>query len=446
MFHKVVVANRGAVAARILRALRQLGIRSVAIYSDADADAHYLEQADESYAVGPAPARESYLNIEAILRVVKKCRADALHPGYGFLSENAEFAQRVEEQNCRFIGPSAQWIETLGHKAKARALAEQHGLPVGAGTPILHSGSADLMEQAERVGFPLLVKPTGGGGGIGMIVAQHGNEVAQAVERAGAIALRSFGNADVYLERYLERPRHIEFQLLGDRHGNVRHLYDRDCSVQRRHQKVIEEARAPNVDRDSIDALAGRLATVFGDLGYNNLGTVEMLMGEDGTFHFLEVNTRLQVEHGVTEEVVGIDLVVAQIKSAAGKPLSEILPDTVNVNGHAIQARVYAEDSRRFLPSPGHLTRFRPPVGPGLRVETGLAEGNQVTPYYDPMLAKVIAHAPTRAQAIASLREALLQFEIEGVKTNLTALDTVLASDSFQNGKIHTGLIEQLIR
>jgi len=445
MFHKVIVANRGAVANRVLRALRALDIRSVAVYSEADAGAPYLALADESYLLGPAPVRESYLDIEAILKVVQASGADALHPGYGFLSENAAFARRVEEAGCRFIGPSPRWIDAMGHKTRARDLAQQHGLPVGRGSPLLKADANDLLVQADRVGFPLLVKPAGGGGGIGMIVAQRREEVADAVARARSMASRGFGNDEVYLESYLQRPRHIEFQLLGDCHGDVRHLFERDCSVQRRHQKVIEEATAPALDRGIVDTLAQKLADVFGKMGYDNLGTVEMLMGEDGTFHFLEMNTRLQVEHGVTEEVTGVDLVVAQIRAAAGQRLTDILPARIEVKGHAIQARVYAEDSRRFLPSPGKLKAFRPPQGSGIRVETGLVEGNDVTMYYDPLLAKVIAHAETRTLAIERLREALRSFAVEGVKTNLTALETVLGSEAFITGAVHTGLIAQLI-
>jgi acetyl-CoA carboxylase biotin carboxylase subunit len=445
LFNKVMVANRGAVAARVLRALRSLGIRSVAVYSEADADAPYLEQADEAYLLGPAPARQSYMNVESIVRVLRHTGADGLHPGYGFLSENAEFARRVESAGCRFIGPAPHWLDAMGHKTRARDLAQQHGLPVGRGSPVLSAGSADLMEHAASVGFPLLVKPAGGGGGIGMIVARQPGEVVPAVERASSLALRGFGNADVFFERYLDRPRHIEFQLLGDQHGVVRHLFDRDCSVQRRHQKVIEEAPAPMTDRRAVEATAEQLAGVFGTLGYDNLGTVEMLMGGDGTFHFLEMNTRLQVEHGVTEEVTGVDLVAAQIRAAAGERLSDILPDRLTTGGHAIQARIYAEDPKRFLPSPGRLIRFRPPRGSGIRIESGTSEGAHISTHYDPMLAKVIAHASTRMQAIAKLREALQAFEIEGVKTNLPVLDLVLGSEAFACGAVHTGLLAELM-
>ena len=445
MFHKVVVANRGAVAARVLRALKSLDIRSVAVYSEADAQAPYLADADETYCIGPAPARESYLNQEKLLHVIQDSRADGLHPGYGFLSENAEFAHSVEALGARFIGPSAQWIDAMGHKTRARELAVRHGLPVGRGSPVLSDDPDEMMRHARQIGFPLLVKPAGGGGGIGMLVANDASELLNAVERARSMAQRGFANPEVYLETYLARPRHIEFQLLGDRHGNVRHLFDRDCSIQRRHQKVIEEASAPAVDRNAVNALAQKIADTFAKLGYDNIGTVEMLMGEDGTFSFLEMNTRLQVEHGVTEAITGVDLVAAQIRSAAGLPLSQILPQTLLADGHAIEARVYAEDSKRFYPSPGRLTTFRPPEDMGVRIETGYAEGREVTMHYDPLLAKVIAHGPSRAAAIDTLRDALRHFAVAGVKTNLAALDIILGSSQFREGQVHTGLLSQLI-
>ena len=445
MFNKVVVANRGAVAARIIRALKALNIRSVAVYSEADADAPYLAHADETFHIGPAPARESYLNQETLLNVVRESHADGVHPGYGFLSENHGFAQRIEDAGARFIGPSAHWIDVMGHKTRARDLAAQHGLPVGRGSPILANESADILLHAQQIGFPVLVKPAGGGGGIGMLVANSAPELIAAVERARSMALRGFANSDVYLEKYLNQPRHIEFQLLGDRHGKVRHLFDRDCSMQRRHQKVIEEACAPAVDRVQINALAQQVADIFAQMGYDNIGTVEMLMGADGTFSFLEMNTRLQVEHGVTEQITGVDLVAAQIRSAAGERLDDILPQDIMAKGHAIEARIYAEDSKRFLPSPGRLTTFRPPEGSQIRIETGYAEGGEVTMHYDPLLAKVIAHAPSREEATNALLDALRNFEVAGVKTNIAALDIMLSSRQFGAGDVHTGLVSELI-
>jgi acetyl-CoA carboxylase biotin carboxylase subunit len=445
MFSKVLVANRGAVAARVLRALAEMGIPSVALYSDADAGAPYLALAGETYAIGPAPARESYLNQEKLLEVLRSSKADALHPGYGFLSENPEFARRVEAAGVRFIGPSPRWIEAMGHKTRAREIAAEYGMPVGSGSQILPTDKDAVRAAARAIGFPVLIKPAAGGGGIGMLPAYNDDQLIESVERARSMAQRGFSNAEVYLEKLLIRPRHIEFQILGDRFGAVRHLFERDCSVQRRHQKVIEEAGAPRVERGKMDALANSIAATFQQMGYDNIGTVEMLLGADGTFSFLEMNTRLQVEHGVTEEVTGVDLVHAQIRSAAGQPLSDILPAELNLVGHAIQARVYAEDPKRFFPSPGNLRTFRPPQQAGVRVETGYAEGRDVTPHYDPLLAKVIVHAPSREEALNRLVEALENFAIEGVKNNVPALLKILASPQFRAGDVHTGLVSEVI-
>ena len=335
-FKKVVVANRGAVAARVLRSLRAMGIPSVAVYSDADAGASYLSLAQEAVRIGPAPARESYLNVDALLEVVRRTGADGLHPGYGFLSENAVFAAQVEAAGARFIGPSPRWIEAMGHKTRARELAAEHGMPVGRGSAVLSGDADSMLRAAEAIGYPILVKPASGGGGIGMLPARSPQELLGAIERASSMAQRGFASAEVYLERLVDRPRHVEFQILGDRHGGVVHLHERDCSVQRRHQKLIEESPAPGLDRQVVGALAERIAQTLQTMGYDNIGTVEMLVGLDGEFSFLEMNTRLQVEHGVTEEVTGVDLVAAQVRSAAGERLADILPSTLPCNGHAI--------------------------------------------------------------------------------------------------------------
>jgi acetyl-CoA carboxylase biotin carboxylase subunit len=440
MFAKVLVANRGAVAARVIRALRGLGVRSVAVYSEADAGAGYLAEADEAHAIGPAPARDSYLNQDRLLEVAALVGADAVHPGYGFLSENASFARRVEAAGLAFIGPSPRWIEAMGEKTSARTLMARHGMPMAAGSGWL--GAADAAMEAERIGYPVLVKPAAGGGGIGMLAAHDEAALLAAVERSRAMATRSFASAQVYLEKLVLRPRHVEFQMLGDRHGNVRHLFERDCSVQRRHQKVIEESPAPGVE---AGPMAERAARILAQLGYDNIGTVEMLLGDDGAFNFLEMNTRLQVEHAVTEMVTGVDLVAAMIQVAAGERLDAVLPAEISVQGHAIEARVYAEDPVRFLPSPGPLQRFRPPAQTAtLRVETGYREGMMVTPHYDPLLAKLIAHAPTRDGAIAALNEALASFEVQGIKTNIAFIQRVLASDAFRAGQVHTGLAQEI--
>ena len=445
LFQKVLVANRAAVASRVLRACNALGIPCVAAYSDADRGAPWLEAASETVHIGGAPARESYLNQGAILHAARELHCDAVHPGYGFLSENAAFARLVEQSGMRFIGPAPKWIEAMGHKTRARELAAAQGLPVGRGSEVLSGDREAMLAAAERIGYPILVKPAAGGGGIGMLPARNPDELLAAVERAASMAERGFANREVYLERLVERPRHVEVQLLGDRHGHVAHLFERDCSVQRRHQKIVEEARAPRVDRLQLAPLLEKLASTFARLGYDNLGTVEMLLSPEGEFRFLEMNTRLQVEHGVTEEITGIDLVAAQLRSSAGMTLGEILPVAPEPRGHAIQARVYAEDPRRFLPSPGTLAEFAPPSGAGIRVETGYAKGREVTPHYDPLLAKVIAHAETRAAAIDRLIEALREFRIEGLKHNLPALVAILDSEEFRDGRIHTGLATQIV-
>jgi acetyl-CoA carboxylase biotin carboxylase subunit len=446
MFRKVLVANRGAVAARILRAVRTLGLRSVAVYSEADRHAPYLALADETIAIGPAPPRESYLHQDGLLEALVRTGADAVHPGYGFLSENPAFAERVTATGATFIGPAAQWLAAMGEKTSARDLMARHGMPVGVGSGLLPPDPEHALERARAIGFPVLVKPAEGGGGIGMLVARDERELRDAVERARSTAQRSFGSAQLYLEAYLAQPRHIEVQILADNYGSVMHLFERDCSVQRRHQKVIEEAPAPRLDRTKLSTLADKTVCILAEIGYNNIGTIETLLGENGDFGFLEMNTRLQVEHAVTEEVTGVDIVASQIRLAAGERLHDVVPRPAALRGHAIEARVYAEDPKTFYPSPGPLTRFRPPEGRGLRVETGYAEGNVVTPFYDPLLAKVIAHDTTREGALDRLRGAIAGFEIAGVKSNLAFIERVLASTEFAAGEVHTGLAAALAR
>lgn len=444
-FDKVLVANRGAVAARVIRALRQMGIRSVAVYSEADQDLPYVAQADEAYPIGPADPRSSYLNQEALLAVMKETGADAVHPGYGFLSENHRFASEVQRRGAVFIGPSPQWIEAMGHKTRARELMARYGAPMCESTGVLEGTPQAMLEQASAIGFPVLVKPAGGGGGIGMLAAHDPVQLAKAIEQARSMAQRSFANADIYVERLCTRPRHIEFQILADRHGEVRHLFERDCSIQRRHQKVLEESPAPLLPRADLDAAAARFTQVLAELRYDVIGTVESLYEEQQGFSFLEMNTRLQVEHAVTEEITGIDLVQSQIRLAAGESLASVIPHDPAICGHAIEARIYAEDPVRFFPSPGKLSTFVPPSGRGIRVETGYTAGNQVTPHYDPMLAKVIAHAPTRDQAIRRLSDALSAFEIQGVKTNISFVQRVLAFEDFAAGRVHTGQANELL-
>ncbi len=444
-FRRVLVANRGAVAARVIRALRGLGIFSVAVYSEADAGAPYLAEADCSVYIGPAPARESYLDPDRLLAAADAAGADAVHPGYGFLSENADFAARVTASGRTFIGPSAGIIADMGEKTRAREIMAAHGFPVAAGSGLLDGDPANILAAAALIGFPIMIKPAGGGGGIGMAIARDEATLVAAVERARALAARSFGSAGIYLEKFVERPRHVELQMLADRHGKVRHLFERDCSVQRRHQKIIEESPAPGVLRPALGAVAARAAEVLARIGYDNIGTVEMLMAADGGFSFLEMNTRLQVEHAVTEMVTGIDLVAAQIRSARGDHLDDILPPDIRLAGHAIEARIYAEDPRRFFPSPGPLNRFRLPTPTQTcRVESGYAEGMVVTPHYDPLLAKIISHGADRDEAIAGLIGSLRVTSIEGVKTNIPFLLACLTDEGFRAGDVHTGLASEI--
>jgi acetyl-CoA carboxylase biotin carboxylase subunit len=444
-FNKIVVANRGAVAARVIRALRKMGIASVAVYSEADRNLPYVAQADEAHAIGPADPRESYLNQEAILTAVAKTGADGVHPGYGFLSENFGFAAEVQRRGAIFIGPSPRWIEAMGHKTRARELMARYGAPMCHSTGVLQGSPEDMLDQASSIGFPVLVKPAAGGGGIGMLAARDRGQLAKALEQARSMAQRSFANADLYVERLATRPRHIEFQILADRQGAVRHLFERDCSIQRRHQKVLEESPAPLLPRAELDATAKRFTDILSEIQYDVIGTVESLYEASAGFSFLEMNTRLQVEHAVTEEITGIDLVESQIRLAAGETLASVIPHEPTIKGHAIEARIYAEDPVRFFPAPGQLNVFTPPSGPGIRIETGYAAGNKVTSYYDPMLAKVIAHAPTRDEAIRKLSEALSAFEIQGVKTNIPFVQRVLAFEDFVAGRVHTGQVNDLL-
>jgi acetyl-CoA carboxylase biotin carboxylase subunit len=442
---RVIVANRGAVARRVIRALRALGMESVAVYSEADRDLPHLREADLAVPIGPAPAAQSYLNRETLLRVARESGADALHPGYGFLSENADFAEAVEQAGMIFVGPSPRWIRMLGHKTQARDAMRALGMPMAPSSAVL-GGDLDAVRQAAReLGYPVLIKPASGGGGIGMVPMNGPQDVEAEWGRARLIAERSFGGSDLYLEKLLRNPRHVEFQFLADRHGQLRCLYERDCSTQRRHQKVLEEAPAPGLDRAALQDMAARLEGMLAGLGYDVIGTVEMLYTPESGFSFLEINTRLQVEHAVTEAVTGVDLVGAQLRLAAGDRMEEVLRKVPPLSGHALEARVYAEDPVRFLPSPGVLQVFAPPALPGVRIETGYAEGCRVSSHYDPMLAKVIAHAATREQALDLLKTALAQFRVEGVKTNIPFIQRVLDDPEFRAGRVCTGMAGRIL-
>lgn len=447
MFKKVVIANRGAVAARLVRTLRAMNVASVALYSEADASLPYVAEADEKILLGPGPAPQSYLNQEAVLEAALGCGADAIHPGYGFLSENNEFSEKIIAAGLTFIGPDPKWLKIMGDKTASKHMMAAEGFPISPSTGILKGSVGEQASQAAALGFPLMIKPAGGGGGIGMTAVFDESKLAQAIESAEKLAARSFGRPALYAERLMENPRHVEFQIVCDRSGKAVHLFERDCSTQRRRQKVVEEAGAPNIPAGELQAMADRAASTLGRLGYDHLGTVETLYSPGSGFSFLEVNPRLQVEHGVTEEVTGLDLVEIQIKLASGLPLAEAMPNRPEkAAGHAVEARIYAEDPVKFFPSPGPLKVFRPPKGPGVRVETGFCEGAVVTPFYDPMIALVITRADNRLAALDLMYEALGEFAVEGIKTNIPFVRALMKYEPFRQGRVHTGLAEEYFK
>ena len=443
MFRKVLVANRGEIALRVIRACKELGIETVAVYSEADRECLHTRFADDDVCIGRAPSRDSYLNIPRIIAAAEITGADAIHPGYGFLAENAEFADIVKASNITFIGPSGEQIRQMGDKAAARKLAQKLNVPTVAGSPGPVEDVDEGLKIAGRIGFPVIIKASAGGGGKGMRVALDDEEFSQAFALAKQEALAAFGSDEVYIEKYLDRPRHVEIQIMGDSHGRVMHLCERDCSVQRRHQKLIEEAPSPALDqtrRQGIGDAAVRLAEA---IAYVGAGTIEFLLDEDGAFYFMEMNTRIQVEHPVTEMCTNFDLVKEQISVAAGAPLSLVM-NGHRLRGHAIECRVNAEDpSRNFQPSPGVITAYHPPGGPGVRVDTHIYAGYTVPPYYDSLLAKVIVHGNTRTEALARMRQALDSFIIEGVTTTIPFLGRVMRHPDFVAGKVDTKFLER---
>ena len=443
MFRTVLIANRGEIARRIIRGCRALGLRTVAVYSEADRDALHVKDADDAVLLGGAPARESYLNVERLLAAVRESGAEAVHPGYGFLSENWRFAESCAQAGVTFIGPSADAIRAMGDKPEARRRMAAAGVPIvpGSADPVADAASAERV--AAEIGYPVILKAAGGGGGIGMAKVATSAELAAAFATATRRAQSAFGSGAVYVERYLQASRHVEVQVFGDTRGTVVHLHERECSIQRRHQKLVEESPAPNLDARTKRGLTEAALAGARAIGYVNAGTLEFLVDPQGGFYFLEMNTRLQVEHPVTEEVTGIDLVTAQLRVAAGEPLP-FAQDTIEQRGAAIEVRVYAEDpSKGFLPSPGTITRFSLPQGDGIRLESGVAEGSVVSVHYDPLLFKLVARGADRAQAIEGLAGALDACVIEGVKTTLPLLRTVVAHPDFRRGRVHTQMVEQ---
>ncbi len=447
MFRKILIANRGEIAVRIVRACREMGIAAVAVYSEADRAALHVRKADFAYLLGPAAASESYLSIPQILDAARRSGADAIHPGYGFLSERAEFARACADAGIRFIGPSAAAIELMGSKTRARQAMQRAGVPMVPGSSHGLPSLAEAERVAAEVGYPVMLKAAAGGGGKGMRVVRAPAELASAMQSAESEALRAFGDAEVYLEKLLERPRHIEMQVLGDEHGNVVYLGERECSLQRRHQKVLEEAPSPVVDAALRRRMGEAAVQVARAAAYTNAGTVEFLVDAAAPeqFYFLEMNTRLQVEHPVTEMVTGLDLVQLQIRIAAGERLP-FRQEGIEIRGHAIECRIYAEDpENNFFPSPGRITRLAMPAGPGIREDSGVYEGWTVPLEYDPLLAKVVGHGATRAEATARLRRALDETIIGGIKTNVALFRRILGDADFIAGRLDTGLLDRLL-
>jgi acetyl-CoA carboxylase, biotin carboxylase subunit len=442
VFSRVLVANRGEIAVRVIRALHELGIEAVAVYSTADEQSLHVRLADRSVRIGPPPAADSYLNISALVAAAETTGCEAVHPGYGFLSENADFVRACEDNDLVFVGPSAEVVERMGDKARAKAEMRAAGVPLVPGTDGAASVDA-ARAAADELGFPVLLKAAAGGGGRGMRTVRDGSDLAELYDRASSEAQAAFGDGTLYVEKMISPARHVEIQVLCDAHGNVLTCGERECSIQRRHQKLIEESPSPALDaalREEIEAAAERACL---HIGYRNAGTIEFLVGPDGSFSFIEMNTRLQVEHPVTELVTGLDLVREQVRIAAGERLAHGGRAGPR-SGHAIELRINAEDpARDFAPSPGRIERFRPPLGPGVRVDTFIEEGATIPPYYDSLIAKVIVHDASRKLAIQRARRALAEFEIDGVPTTRGVLDEILASDEFASGDYSTSFLEE---
>ncbi|HEY6879345.1 MAG TPA: acetyl-CoA carboxylase biotin carboxylase subunit [Polyangiales bacterium] len=442
MFKKILIANRGEIALRIIRGCRELGIRTVAVHSEADADALHVRFADEAVCIGPPPARASYLHVPAIIAAAEISGADAIHPGYGFLSENSEFARITGACGLTFIGPTPDNMQQWGDKVTARANAVRLGLPLLPGTGVLRDVD-DAVAQAKQVGFPVMLKASGGGGGRGMQILRNEQDVRSGFPRAQQEALAAFKNGDLYLERYVEEPRHIEFQVLCDGKGSALVLGERECSIQRRHQKLLEEAPSVALAEQVRGDMAATIARAMKDSNYTSLGTLEFLMDEKGELYFMEMNTRIQVEHPVTEMVTGVDLVAEQIRVAAGEPVS--FPDkVVQPRGHAIECRINAEDPDTFAPWPGLITEYHPPGGAGVRVDDGVYGGYRVPQIYDSLIAKIISHGRTRSEAIARMQRALSETIVGGIRTSIPLHQRILADDDFQRGKFSTRFLERL--
>jgi acetyl-CoA carboxylase, biotin carboxylase subunit len=444
MFRKILIANRGEIALRVICACKELQIPTVAVYSEADRNSLHVRFADDAVCIGPARSADSYLNIPHVISAAEITDVDAIHPGYGFLSENANFAEVCEASHITFIGPTPELLRLMGEKEHARREMAAAGLPIVPGSEGIVGDPDSLAAEAARIGFPLIIKASAGGGGRGMRVVRGREDMLTAWETARNEAQQAFGAPDVYLEKFIERPRHIEFQVLGDRHGNVLHLGERECSIQRRHQKLVEESPSVALTPKRRNELGRRVVDALKKIGYTNAGTVEFLMDEDGSFYFIEMNARIQVEHPVTEMITGVDLIKSQIRLAAGEKLEDAV-GPIEFRGHSIECRINAEDPDTFVPSAGRITTFQLPGGTGVRVDTAAYSDAVIPPYYDSLIAKLIVHGRDRAEAIARMRRALEMFVVEGIKTSLPLHQRIFADPNFEAGNLDTHFIERLV-
>jgi acetyl-CoA carboxylase, biotin carboxylase subunit len=445
LFDKILIANRGEIALRVICACKELGIPTVAVYSEADRYSLHVRFADEAVCIGPAKSALSYLDIPAVISAAEITNVEAIHPGYGFLSENADFAEVCQASGIEFIGPRPDVIRLMGLKQEARAAMQRAGVPILPGSEGIIGSLEEAVEMAASIGYPVILKASAGGGGRGMRIVREQSQLERLLSQAQQEAAGAFSNSDVYLEKYIESPRHIEFQILADHHGNVEVLGERECSIQRRHQKLVEEAPSPAMTPELRARMQGILQEAFGKIGYTNAGTVEFLMDEDGQLYFIEVNARIQVEHPVTEFVTGVDLVKAQIRIAAGEPLASILPPSISMCGHAIECRINAEHPETFVPSPGLITAFHAPGGNGVRVDTAAYASGMIPPYYDSLVAKLVTFGHDRSEAIERMRRALEMFVIEGIHTSIPLQQRILSDPDFVAGNFSTKFVDRFL-
>ena len=445
MFKKILIANRGEIALRVICACKELGVKTVAVYSEADRNSLHVRFADEAICIGPPRSAESYLNIPAVISAAEIANVDGIHPGYGLLSENANFAEVCETSHIKFIGPPPDVIRLMGEKEKARVAMKKAGVPILPGSEGVIQSEEEGLEWAKQVGYPVILKASAGGGGRGMRVIRSAEELPKLYQAAHSEAANAFGNGDLYMEKFIERPRHIEFQILADQHGKVMTLGERECSIQRRHQKLLEESPSTRVTPKLRKEIGDKLASSLSDIGYQNAGTIEFLMDEDGSLHFIEMNTRIQVEHPVTEMVTGVDLVKAQLRIASGERLCDIIPAPIEMRGHSIECRINAEHPEKFTPSAGKITAFNTPGGTGVRVDTAAYAEGVIPPYYDSLIAKLITHGKDREEAIARMSRALEMFIVEGIHTTIPLHRRIMENADFRAAQFDTKFMERFL-